>query len=453
MAVKIKGTTAALEECRDWFLSHPHLQVYVRHIEYWVPVWEKRVGQRTIVALSGTMTFEQHARPHAVVTVATPNTAHSNEQDSINQAYQLASHNATLEEIFGCTSTLFSNACIMTIEGGHCKKPPMIQQFRSDQKFQTWASELPLLTQIRTLVLKGAWNIIRGESDFRLLAAALPNLHEWHCTYAKPKTKAYQTICSVVQHFPPTLSHVNICLEGFYSKDTTSSSKWRQLYPETHLCKDLSRILPQLEALTFTGRVCGCLFSNPSSSPVNNCNFDHHPTKTQYDLDPSSISLPMHHHNESSLKSLDLIVKNCCREISAGWNDGTGIHNWNFIKAFEALVTSAVYSLSSTHPDLTFLRIRFIDLDSPCLLLNPYFLLQNNKCTGVWNEEILAALGVGRPGARFAELMDDCGSARCNDLAGKDGRILESGWPRTRPRSIKLSSYKALAGDGGNVII
>ena len=411
--MKVKGTTEGLEECADWFLTHTHLQQYVRHIEVWLPVWERRAGKHASVGLSGTMTFEQHARPHVVITVV--NTAIGQDHDSINQAYQLASHNSSLDEIFGCVGVLFPAACILTIEGGHCKKPPMMQHFRGQPSMR----KLPDLPNIRTLILKGAWNIMREPWHFEIMALALPNIREWHCTYAKPKKIAYQTICKVLRHFPSTLTHLNICLEGFYTKDSPSHAKMCLLQKEHHLCRDLGRIVPQLEALTFTGRVCSCLFKTAIEGT-------------------EEVRKPR-------LKSVDLIVKNCCREISAP-NDGTGIHHWGFIKAFEALTIESVRSLQS-YLDLAFLRIRFIDLDSPCPLLNPYFQLQNNVCTGIWTEEILSTLHQVRPAAAFAVLNEDQGY----DGVRKEGRILDVGWPRQRPMSIKVASYATIAELGVHV--
>ena len=409
--MKVKGTKAGLEEAADWFLSHPHLQQYVRHIEIWVPVWERRAGQPSLVELTGSMTFEQHERPHTLSTIVTTNLRTPQEVENINQAYQLASSNATLDEIFGYVGCLFPQACILTIEGGHCKKPPMIRQFRQVGKDSTMQS-LPKLPSIRTLVLKGAWNVMREDMHFTTLAAAIPNLREWQTTYAKPKTKAYELMCTIIRHIPDTLTHLNVCLEGFYSKDSPSASKMRQLQLSHHLCRDLGSILPQLEALTFTGRVCSSLFTTAAST-------------TQKVRKPR-------------LRSLDLVVKNCCRDNNA-WNDGTGIHNWGFIKAFEALVVAGVRSLQ-TYPDLTLLRIRFIDLDSPCPLLNPYFQLRQNSCTGIWNDEILAALATGRPAAGFTSLIEDLGPSGVD----KEGRVVV-GWPVMRPRSIKVGNYAAFA--------
>ena len=408
--MKIKGTTAGLEECANWFLTHSHLQQHVRHIEVWLPVWERKAGKHAGPGFPESMAFERQARPYIVNTVVS--SVNGQEHDVITQAYQLASHNSSLDEIFGCVGVLFPAACILTIEGGHCKKPPMVQHFRNRQS----TAKLPDLSNIRTLILKGAWNIIREPWHFEIMALALPNVREWHCSYAKPKTNAYRTMCAVLRHFPPTITHLSICLEGFYCKDKPSPAKMRHLQMEHHLCRDLGRIMPQLEALTFTGRVCSCLFRTAVKTAE----------KTR----------------KPRLKSVDLIVKNCCRDLSV-LNDGTGIHNWGFIQAFEALTTASVGSLQS-YPDLTFLRIRFIDLDSPCPLLNPYFHLQDNVCRGIWTEKILGALSRARPAATFAVLDEELG---CENRIRKEGRVLEEmgGWPRQRPMSIKVDSYAAIA--------
>ena len=186
--IKLPGTKAALEECGDWFLMNPHLQEHVRHFEILVPVL--RTGQ-----------------------------------DS----------NATIEEIFRCAQGLFPHLCAVTIEAGHCKSPPQVQYFRynynrsrpplghaphtryhyteatldlmgyhrglvtqgplrkrrntlplspipidSSQKLsvdEDWSSpwRIPTLPSTKTLILKGAWNLVRSANDFRALAEALPS--------------------------------------------------------------------------------------------------------------------------------------------------------------------------------------------------------------------------------------------------------------------------------------
>ena len=333
--------------------------------------------------------------------------------------------NATLEEVLGCTKVLFPGACALTIEGGHCKKSRKIQHFRQTAPKDSYlpkslspSIEKPKLRdgakyrqfpdhhKISTLILKGSWNIIRETSDFQNLATALPSMREWHCVYAKPKTDAYRAMCGVLRHFPPTISKINLCLEGLNGKQPSSLAKWRKLFPEFHICKDLGYLFPQLETLTFTGHVCACLFNTATTvvSPMRD--------------------LP-------KLRSIDLFVRNCCRD-STELDDGPSIHNWPFIQAFEQLVLEAVTILGA-YPQLNYMRIRFLDLDSPRPLLNPYFHLENNVCTGMWDSKILAALREARPSAHFETTMDD------GILDWFEGPVF------SRPKSMKASSYAALA--------
>ena len=397
--------------CADWFLSHPHLPLYVRHAEVWVPIYEKRSDSRAALQpfIPSLLTLVEGGAVNA--------------SNDLKLAYQLASQNSTLEEIFALAKFVFPDACILSLEGGHCKKPPMIQHFRNPSLTATKSAPqgLPSLPNIRTLVLKGSWNLMREESHFLTITSALPNLREWQCSYAKPKVGAYTTICSSLRHFPPTLVHLNLCLEGFYYKEPTSPFKcfkWRQLYPENHICHDLARITPQLESLTYTGRTCSSFFTTAVHSASQ------------------MRGIPR-------LKSLDFVVKNCCRHASTdSWNESAGIHNWGFIKAFEAVVAAGVKSLQ-TFTRLNFLRVRYIDLDSPCPLLNPYFQMQGSTCTGLWNEDIITSLDLGRPGARFEELSEQTDWGRRRSTSPTSGEM--AFWPRGRPKSMRAESYLVLS--------
>ena len=425
--VKIKGTRTELQICGDWFLTHPAFQSYVRHVEVWVPLFEVTTEPRPRAPLrvpSNAAIGDVPGSPASYGPYAP-----SAELIPVRRMFQ-TQDKATLEEIFSCTQVLFTEACALTIEGGHCKKSRKIQHFRTLDRDKC----LPLSTtqsvdkshvlvahkprqfaehrKIRTLILKGSWNILRQTSDFQNLAAALPNLREWHCVYAKPKTDGYKSMCGILRHFPPTISKLNICLEGLNGKQPSSLAKWRKLYPDFHICKDLGRLLPRLESLTFTGHVCSSLFR-------------------------SAIAAISTLRDVPKLKSIDLFVRNCCRD-STDLDDGPGIHNWPFIQSFEQLVVEAVTALG-VYPQLKYMRIRFLDLDSPRPLLNPYFHVDNNICSGMWSKNILAALSEARASAQFETIVD------ANILDWFDGTMF------SRPKSMKASSYAALA-QGSSVI-
>lgn len=277
---------------------------------------------------------------------------------------------------------------------------------------------LPILPSTKTLILKGAWNLIRSVSDFDILSSALPSIREFHCTYHKPKTDAYIAMSDSLRHFPSTITHLNLCLEGLYTKNGSSLQKWRKLYPKYHICRNIGAIAPQLESLTYTGRVCSTLFSSATEAAEK--------TRESY----------------TRLKIIDIVVNNVCREHGAH-NDGTGIHNWPFVQAFEILVLKAVRSLQ-TYTKVSNMRIRFIDLDSPAPLLNPVFHLEGDRAWGLWSEEILGALREARPQVRFGVSSTALVEEEADLL---DRRMAVSGLGRYR--CMTSDYYRAMAYAGG----
>lgn len=91
------------------------------------------------------------------------------------------------------------------------------------------------------------------------------------------------------------------------------------------------------------------------------------------------------------------------------------------------------------------MRIRFIDLDTPCPLLNPYFQLRGNECTGIWSEEILALLEKGRPGVGFEVLCTALGGLGIDKEGPVHDRGMGRAWAAGRGRSVKVESYRGLA--------
>jgi hypothetical protein len=86
--------------------------------------------------------------------------------------------------------------------------------------------------------------------------------------------------------------------------------------------------------------------------------------------------------------------------------------------------------------------IPLTDTESPLPALNPYFHLNNNECTGIWSDTIVDALARTRPKAYFLDKSETLG-----DIGFKDGQVLGSPvFSKTRPQSVKVSSYLSLSG-------
>ncbi|KAL4930392.1 uncharacterized protein BDV17DRAFT_46289 [Aspergillus undulatus] len=424
--IKLKGTTDELVESARWFRANPHLAPYVRHVEIWIPVWGQRAIKNPSRQLPRSTNDENAglAEMAALQTTMAWDDPHSN--PAADYKYHYASNNATLEEMFFHVQNVFPAARILTLEGGHCKKPPMVRHFRNDPAGRT-GQRLPVLPDIQTFVMRGAWNIMRDGQHWNTLSQALPSVREWHCSYAKPKIEGYETIAGILRRIPPALLHINISLEGFYSKDNSQSRWLGDGVNPPHLCRLLGDVAPRLESLTFTGKVCACLFDSSSTAKSRT-------------TPPTLTPTPQ----QSRLKSLDLIVKTCCRDkkLHPGLpllDEFSGITNLNFIRAFEKLVIAAITSLTR-HTELEYMRIRFIDLDSACPPLNPYFQLVENAATGLWNEPILEALHQSRPDAQFVKLTDGI----CPQY-GHNNQIVGAIYPRTRPLSIHASTYRIIA--------
>lgn len=294
---------------------------------------------------------------------------------------------------------------------------------------------------------------MRNYDDWSHIQEALPCLTEWHCGYHRPRSEAYNTINEILLQLPSTLRHVDISLDSMFSKDdsilgSTPSGKTH------HVCEQLGRIAPRLESLAYTGKVCECFWT------------------------AALETIEQDRSLANRLKSLDIVVKSCCRrriknrdvvtgdvvveEIGGIMADGAGIGNLVFINAFERLILGALDGMASLIA-LSHVKIRYIDLDSPCQQLNPYWYVENNVVTGVWNDRIVEQLSIVRPAMHYAELEDGIGGENSIAAAKKDDDPFEwsrsnnavgvsspSGgvnalYPRTIPRSINIGSYKVIA--------
>ncbi|KAI1099680.1 hypothetical protein F4804DRAFT_345309 [Jackrogersella minutella] len=391
--IKLKATVHCSNDVMAFFVDHPHLRTYVKHIEIWFPVFQPKF----------------HSTVPGDTSLALPTVS---PEGIASATYALPTDNSTLEEVFYLVSMQFPEARVMTLEGGERKKAPRVKfSFASP----AWVTrDMPEIQSIRTLIVKGQWNIIRQPKDWEVISRALPNLEEWHGTYAKPKSKSYLSMASTLECLDPKITSLNLCLECDYRREMACPPYYAKVCEQLHWCEKMAKAACNLEHLSYTGRVCHGFFdvlarySNPRTT---------------------------------RLKTIDLTVKNCCRQ-NAQWNEsGSGITDMHFITAFEKLVLGGIRALERLK-SVELLRIRYVDLDSPVPPLNPYFMIRDGWCSGVWSDEIVAEINRVRPDIRFEEMVESFGEVGYN----KEGRlVINPDFPKSRVLSLKLANYAMLS--------
>ncbi|KAK1826220.1 hypothetical protein QBC39DRAFT_27865 [Podospora conica] len=391
--IKLKATLDSMRQAIVYFADHPHLRSYIRHIEIWFPVFQPRYGPLALTTLSTLPTVTADGLTNA--------------------SYILPADNCSLEEAFYFVAETFPEACILTLEGGERKKAPKVRHRIRHQEGEQ-SRPMPKVETIRTLVCKGQWNLIRTGSDFDSIMSALPNLREWHANYTKPKSKSYINMAEILGK-PLHLTTLDLCIEADYRRETSCPAFFRKVWEKAHLCPKLAQAVasPSMERVSYTGRICRQFFQDLVAKQA----------------DP----------RQTRLKSIDLTVKNFCRH-GAQFEMGSGITDMDFIAAFEAFVIKGIRALNRLQ-NVDYLRIRYVDLDSPIPPLNPYFTMENGVCSGVWSDDILTELARARPAVQFEELADTLGALTTT----KDGRVtIAADFPKSRIKSIKMSTYSLL---------
>ncbi|RCI07996.1 hypothetical protein L249_7823 [Ophiocordyceps polyrhachis-furcata BCC 54312] len=400
--IKLKAVVEDVEAAVVHLACGPHLARHVKHVELWFPVFQPVYGTH---CGSNTLTL-----PTITTTGLT------------NAAYVLPDNNCSLSDVFRFISFALPEAQVLTLEGGERRKAPKVVHSHDGHG-------LCPLPSVRTLVTRGQWNLLRDSLDFARLLDALPNLEEWQGSYSKPKSKSYISLSRYLPLLPLHITRLSMCMENDYRREAITPSFFFKVASTTHVCNSLGQLLPRLEHFSFTGRACHQFFDVASR-----------------------LSDPL----TSRLSSVDLIVKNCCPHADSSSSSsattvttatthfpssGSGIHEMAFIDAFEKMVLSAIRFLERSKR-LQYLRIRFVDLDSVLPPLNPYFLLKDRQCTGVWSDAIVAEMARVRPDASFDHLSESFG----NIVYSKEGRMVVSPEnPHSRISSLKLSNYQALA--------
>lgn len=308
--IKLKATVESINCAIEYFAEHPRLRPYVKHMEIWFPVFQPKYGPPSAnsAQILPTLTIDGLS----------------------NTSYTLPADNCTLDEAFYFVGATFPEVCVMTLEGGERKKAPQVKHFISEAS----PRGLPKIRAIRTLILKGQWNLARVDTDFNNILAALPSLQEWHGSYSKPKSKSYISMATVLPTLSQGLKHLNLCLEGDYRREMSSPPYFMKVAEKLHFCSKLAEAVRNLEYLSYTGRVCRTFFDMAAKL-----------------VDPRSCKV----------KSIDLTVKNCCRPLMQWGDSGSGITDANFINAFESLVLAGIRSLDRLK-SVKYLRIRYVDL-------------------------------------------------------------------------------------------
>lgn len=309
--IKIKATVQSLNDSLQYFAIHSHLRPYVKHLELWFAVFQPK--QNALALSNSTL-------PPVSLDGLT------------NASYVIPSDNCSLDEAFYFLSSTFPEICVLTLEGGERRKAPKVRHYIVDNGLP---KPLPKILPVRTLVCKGQWNLIRNDQDFHTIVNALPNLQEWHGNYSKAKSKSYLSMAAILPRLPLNMKSLSLNLEGVeYRREVSFPPYFLKVYNSLHFCTRLAEAAPNLEHFAYTGRVCRSFFELLSKL-----------------VDPRS----------TRLKTIDLTVKNCCRNV-VHWNEsGSGITDMNFIKAFEALVLAGIKALARLK-SVEYLRIRYVDL-------------------------------------------------------------------------------------------
>lgn len=400
-----------MNECMDWFMKHPHLREHVRHIEIWLPVWGERVP-----CFSHPLVPRRAIQGFRINGVVVPPAGYR---------YYRANDNATLNDIFNLVKNLFVSARILTLEGGDGVKASLVKLFQKHATEHPCCQyNLPKLDDIETLVMRGAWNLMQNYRYWFHISRALPNLKEWHCSYARVQRQAYVTAVGILALGAVgrnKIRHIDLNLEGFsHNFDNVHSPIPKPILQP--ICRTLGKAAVKLETISFTGRVCEDFFRSLRSEVSK--------------LEELSL-----------LRSVDLLVKACCRNDWSDWVSNAnfpichalaGINNTDFNDAFHAMILEAIRALAVL-PNLKHVRIRYMDLDWPLPLQNPYFELKDNKCTGLWSNDILNALHESRPEASFVELSDGI------EPIIEDNRLVGVTSPTARPLSIQAKQYVIIA--------
>ncbi|KKA29850.1 hypothetical protein TD95_000440 [Thielaviopsis punctulata] len=392
--IKLKGTYQDIFETQSWFVNHPYLSQYVRHVEVWFPVFQSSAPYvQSVPILRPPHYINLFPAVHRVPFVS-------------------PSDNCSFKNVFSLLHHHFHNLKILTLEGGDRRKAPKVANGMTFNPPSDIIYEIP---SVHTLITKGQWNLVRSTEDFQLIMSHLPNLREWHASYHKQKSKTYISMShNIIPYLPRGLRALDIKMEADYHREIVTPQFYQKALKHCHLCPQLGYAVWSVSHLSYTGRICDKFFEvleSMGSSP-----------------------------EAGRLKSIDITIKNICRHYENspdGLSTASGIQDPLFIQHFESLVISAVRSLKSLK-NITYMRIRYVDLDSVFPPLNPYFILKDRSCYGVWSPAIAAYLKMACPEATFPESQLEIPAVLTTDEGGIE---LNPKFRRLKVKSFKMANY------------
>lgn len=384
----------------DWAKHHPKLCSYIRSLEVIFPVWNERVLEGS---LAGQTQDDIHFGPGAHSFYLMPPKALT-----------------TLEDLFRVIQLCLPNVNVLTLDGGSCRNGQLIRHYNGEQP---WADPclqfLPQLPEVKTIIMRGSFNLARTEGQFMTIAMAFPNLLTWDCTFWPFNLPVYELMVPALTITPvmcPRLRNLTLSFDSLCGLHELHGVR------EKSLCQGLGTIAAHMETFTLTGRICGRFFSHLGAT--------YHSGGVK----------------DKRLRVLNLDVETLCcdcewRRDVPGFPVTTisGFDKTRFIEEFEVVVVGAIMALGYV-PSLHHVRIRTLDVDSRWLLLSPYFYFDGAECRGFWSPWILQTLAGARQGVRYVSL-----EAGIRPVRGPSGEVVDVDRPVVRPSSLSMKAYKLIA--------
>lgn len=378
-----------------FFRTHPHLALYVLHIEIRVTVW----GLAAPLAPWSVDTGRQYP-PHALCFRPPYVAASTCTSSLITQT--------TLADLFRYVQSNHAEARILTLRDGASYNEVSLPAYPQV------VSQLAVLPKIQVFHVHGTWEYLQISDSWATLSSALPSVQEWHCSSVK--VDVYRILSAAVPNFSARLRHLVLNVESMSGVHSSYAVLDQE---DPHPCNLLAEAAPHLESLTVVGILCSDAFIPRKS----------HPT-------PPS---------EGTLKSIDLTINTTrCytdEELEEEWEEDEYDENEydddEDDEDEESSIMQCIGELEETvYRSIVWLglyrsleNIRIDTRNSPTVFrqLGLYFEFKGQECRGLWNDRLVAALKEARPEASYVALEEELQVRRDHT-----GKVVDFRLPQTR---------------------